>query len=104
MLMDYITMSPSVCLVIEGHGAVAKIRMLCGGTSPQEATPGTIRGDFAIDSYMLADSSDRPVQNLIHASGTVEEAKREIKIWFTDKEIHVFKRVDEDLVYRKGSS
>ncbi len=104
MLMNYITMSPSVVLVIEGHSAVAKIRMLCGGTSPQEATPGTIRGDYAVDSYMLADASERPVQNLIHASGTIEEAKREIKIWFTDNEIHVFKRVDEDLIYRKGSS
>ncbi|HIH14988.1 MAG: nucleoside-diphosphate kinase [archaeon GW2011_AR17] len=102
MLMEYITMSPSVVMVIEGHNAVAKIRMLCGGTSPQEASPGTIRGDYAIDSYMLADASDRPVQNLIHASGTVEEAKREIKIWFNENEIHTFKRVDEDLIYRKG--
>lgn len=104
MLIDYITMSPSVVMVIEGHSAVAKIRILCGGTSPQEAAPGTIRGDFAVDSYILADTSGRPVQNLIHASGTVEEAKREIKIWFADAEIHVFKRVDEDLIYRKGSS
>ena len=103
MLMDYITLSPSVGMVIEGHGAVNKVRVLCGGTNPQECPPGTIRGDYSIDSYMLADASQRPIQNLVHSSGTTEEAQREIKIWFKENEIHAFKRVDEDLVYRKGA-
>lgn len=100
-LLSYITLSPAVALCVEGHNAVAKIRQIVGGTSPHEAMPGTIRGDFAIDSYKLADNSGRPVQNLIHASGTVDEAEREIKIWFSEKELHVWKRVDEDLIYRK---
>lgn len=100
-LLAYITMSPSVALCIEGHNAVAKIRQIVGSTSPHDSPPGTIRGDFSIDSYKLADNSGRPVQNLIHASGTVDEAEREIKIWFKEEELHVWKRVDEPLLYRK---
>ena len=103
MLINYISMSPSVALVIEGHSAVSKVRMLCGGTNPQDCAPGTIRGDYSIDSFLLGDKLERPTQNLIHASGAVDEAEREIKIWFNEEELHVFKRVDEDLIYRKGS-
>jgi nucleoside-diphosphate kinase len=102
LLMDYICMSPVVALVIEGHGAVAKVRKIVGSTSPQDAAPGTIRGDYTIDSYALADNSKRPIQNLIHASGAVHEAERELKIWFKANEIHAWKRVDEDLIYRKN--
>ncbi|MBW3003776.1 nucleoside-diphosphate kinase [Candidatus Woesearchaeota archaeon] len=102
MLMDYVTMSPVIALVIEGHNAVAKIRKIVGATSPFDSEPGTIRGDFAIDHYPLADAGKRPIQNLIHASGTPEEAERELKVWFKDDEIYVWKRVDEDLVYRKN--
>lgn len=102
LLMDYISMSPVIAMVIEGHNAVAKIRKIVGATSPADAEPGTIRGDFAIDHYPLADVSKRPIQNLIHASGAVDEAEREIKIWFNDDEIFAWKRVDEDLVYRKN--
>lgn len=100
LLMDYITMSPIVAMVWEGHNAVAKIRKIVGATNPQDAEPGTIRGDFSIDSYKMADDSGRPVQNLIHASGTVEEGEREVGIWFDQQELHAWKRVDEDLIYR----
>jgi nucleoside-diphosphate kinase len=103
MLIKYISMSPSVALVIEGHGAIGKVRTITGGTSPHDCRPGTIRGDYSIDSYALADKSERPVQNLIHASDSVGAANREIKIWFKEEELHVFKRVDEDLIYRKGN-
>ena len=103
MLMNYITMAPAVAIVIEGHGATAKVRALVGGTSPQEAPPGTIRGDYSIDSYMLGDHLERPVQNLIHASESPQEAEREIAVWFREDELHVFKRVDEDLAYRRGA-
>ena len=99
-LMNYITMSPCMVFCLEGHNAVAKVRAIVGHTSPAEALPGTIRGDFSIDSYPLADGAKRPVQNLIHASGETHEAEREIKIWFTSEELHPYKRVDEDLIYR----
>lgn len=101
-LVDYLAMSPVVAICIEGHNAVAKIRKIVGFTSPQDAEPGTIRGDFAIDSFVLSDNSGRPIQNLVHASGEIDEAEREIKIWFTDKELFDWKTVADDLIYRKA--
>ena len=99
-LMDFISLSPSVALCIEGHGAIEKIRLMCGSTAPINAAPGTIRGDFSFDSYGLSDKSGRPIQNLIHASDSRESAEREIKIWFNDKELYPYERVDEALLYR----
>lgn len=102
-LIDFLTMSPVIALVLEGHNAVAHVRKVVGATSPGDAVPGTIRGDFSFDTYELADNSKRPIQNLIHASGKVDEAEREIKLWFDDEEIHSWSRVDEVLLYRKGN-
>lgn len=99
-LMDYVTMSPMVAIVIEGHNAVATVRKIVGPTSPEHAAPGTIRGDFSHETYVMADTKGRPIQNLIHASGTKEEAEREITVWFTPKELHAYMRVDEGLFYR----
>lgn len=101
-LMDYIAMSPVIALCLEGHNAVSKIRTLVGATNPQDSAPGTIRGDFSIDSFVMADKSNRPIQNLIHASGAVDEAEREIKIWFKDEELFTWERADEGLIYRKA--
>ena len=100
-LMSYLTMSPVVALVLQGHNAVKHVRKVVGSTAPADAAPGTIRGDYAFDTYKLSDESNRPVQNLIHASGEVDEAEREIKVWFTDEEIHSWQRVDEALLYRQ---
>lgn len=101
-LMDFISMSPTAAIVLEGHDVIAKVRTIVGDTAPNKALPGTIRGDFSFDSYGLADASGRPIQNLIHASDSVESAKREISIWFKDNEIHPYQRVDEALLYRKA--
>lgn len=100
-LIAYITMSPTVAIAVEGHKAVNKVRQLTGDTNPQNAPPGTIRGDFSIDSYYMSDKSGRPIQNILHASGTREEGEREIKVWFGDEELHPYKRVEEDLIYRR---
>ena len=102
MLIDFISMSPVMAFVLRGHNAVKHVRKLVGSTSPGDAQPGTIRGDYSFDTYKLADDSARPIQNLIHASGEVEEAKREIELWFNPEEIHEWKRIDEELLYRKG--
>jgi len=99
-LMEYIAMSPVIAICLEGHNAVAKIRKLVGATNPQDAEMGTIRGDFSIDSFKMADMSGRPIQNLIHASGAVDEAEREIKIWFKEDELFEWERVDDALIYR----
>lgn len=102
-LIKYLVMSPVVAFVFEGHNAVKHIRKIVGATSPGDAAPGTIRGDLSFDSYALADNKKRPIQNLIHASGEVHEAEREIKLWFTENEIHDWERVDEALLYREGN-
>lgn len=99
-LMDFISMSPVVALCIEGNNAIAHIRKIVGATSPGDAEPGTIRFEYSFDNYELADASGRPMQNLIHASDSVESGARETKIWFKDEEIHAWKRVDEPFLYR----
>lgn len=101
-LIDFLSMSPIIALVIEGHNAVSHVRKIVGSTSPGDAIPGTIRGDYSFDTYTLSDKSNRTIQNLVHASGTPEEAKREIQIWFKQEEIHAWKRIDEELLYRRG--
>jgi nucleoside-diphosphate kinase len=101
-LMDFIAMSPIIALVLEGHNAVAHVRKIVGATAPADAAPGTIRGDFSFETYQFADVMERPIQNLIHASGAVDEAEREIAVWFSPKEIHTWTRADEALLYRKG--
>lgn len=101
-LMDFIAMSPIIALVLEGHNAVAHVRKIVGATAPADAAPGTIRGDYSFETYGFADAMERPIQNLIHASGAVDEAEREITVWFSPKEIHTWTRADEALLYRKG--
>lgn len=101
-LIDYIKMSPVMAFVLQGHNAVKHVRKMVGSTSPGDALPGTIRGDYAFDTYQLADDSKRPIQNLIHASGEVDEAEREINLWFNKEEIHNWERIDEKLLYRTG--
>ncbi|MBS3064421.1 MAG: nucleoside-diphosphate kinase [DPANN group archaeon] len=72
-----------VAMVLRGNHAVSVVRKLVGATEPKSSGAGTIRGDFSTDSYDLADKEQRSVKNIIHASGTVDEAKHEINIWFS---------------------
>ena len=82
-----ITEGPVMAMVLEGRGSIAVCRKMVGSTKPEEAAPGTIRGDFA---HALGDG-----RNLIHASANAGDAAKEIKLWFKDKEIHSYKRADE---------
>jgi len=97
-LEEFITMGPVVGMVIEGISAVEVVRSIVGGTEPKSAAPGTIRGDYSHHSYAYTDAKKKSIFNLIHASGNKPEAEQEIKLWFSDKEIHSYKRADEDLV------
>lgn len=81
-LRDYIISGPIVAMVLEGDDAVALVRKITGYTDPKEAEKGTVRGDLGEDSILAANREKRPVKNLIHASGTPEEAEKEIKLWF----------------------
>ena len=87
MLISYLQEGPVIAFVLEGYHAIEVTRKLIGETEPRSAFPGTIRGDFFMDSYILADREERPIRNLIHASGNKEEAEYEINLWFTKKEL-----------------
>lgn len=81
-LVEYMTSAPLVKMVIQGIHAVDVVRKIVGPTLPYQAEVGTIRGDFSIDSPLLANKEKRAVMNLIHASETPEEAQHEIEHWF----------------------
>lgn len=83
-LVDFMASGPIVALVVEGNEAVKNVRRLVGHTLPCKAEPGSIRGRFSCDSPSAANTEKRPVTNLIHASGEVDEAEFEIGLWFPE--------------------
>ncbi len=97
-LIAYVASGPVVAFVLEGIQAVGTARKIVGDTLPFRAAPGTIRGDFSIDSPTVANVQRRPVRNLIHASGTLEEAVFEIDLWFRPEELFDYRRADETLI------
>ena len=76
-LVDFITSAPLVALALEGPNAIGVVRAINGATRPEEAAPGTIRGDFALET----------AQNLIHASDGAETAESELALWFGPGEL-----------------
>ncbi|MBN1331764.1 nucleoside-diphosphate kinase [Candidatus Dojkabacteria bacterium] len=86
-LVEYLSMGPVLAMVFEGPEAVSIGRKLVGETNPVKAAPGTIRGDYSWDNADLANEQMRPFYNLVHASGSVDEAKEEIELWFSDTEL-----------------
>jgi nucleoside-diphosphate kinase len=81
---------PVFAFVLEGVDAVAIVRKLVGATYPDQAAPGTIRGDYAHQSKAYANAHKLPVANLVHASANPQEAKREIEVWFTEDDMHEY--------------
>jgi len=73
-LVEFITSGPTLALVLEGEGAIARVRATMGATNPADATPGSIRGDLALSMP----------DNLVHGSDAPESAAREIALWFPD--------------------
>ena len=100
-LKKYMTAGPIVAMVWEGAHAVELVRKITGGTEPRGAQVGTIRGDFVVDSYIMSDTDDRAVRNLIHGSGSVDEADMEIPYWFKKDELIDYKVSREDVIYEK---
>jgi nucleoside-diphosphate kinase len=70
--------------IIQGNNAITRIRSIVGATNPPLAQPGTIRFDFGVDSIDYANSENRGTENLVHASGSEEEALFEINLWFPE--------------------
>ncbi len=98
-LKKYMTSGPVVAMVWQGAHAVDVVRKITGGTEPRTSDIGTIRGDFVLDSYLMADSDNRSVRNLVHASGTKDEALMEIEHWFDNNEITDYRLVQEQILY-----
>jgi len=98
-LKKYMTSGPAIFMVWQGAHAVEVVRKITGGTEPRSTDVGTIRGDFVLDSYQMADTDERAIRNLIHASGSVEEANNEIKHWFSEDELIDYRLVQEQILY-----
>lgn len=88
-LVEFITSGPVVAMVLEGDNAVGVARTLMGATNPQQAAPGTTRGDFGLTIG----------KNVIHGSDALESAEREISLFFNDNEIIDYAKKIEDWVY-----
>ncbi|MCB9358994.1 nucleoside-diphosphate kinase [Candidatus Woesearchaeota archaeon] len=94
-----ITEGPVIAMALSGLHAVSLVRKMVGKTEPKSAEPGTIRGDFAHHSYEYTDAKGKAIKNLIHASGTKEEADAEVALWFKDEELHDYETVHEKHVF-----
>lgn len=81
-LVDFITSSPLVAVALDGPNSIAVVRAMVGATRPHEAAPGTIRGDFALET----------AQNLVHASDGPETADAELALWFAPEELQDYER------------
>lgn len=84
-LVNYITSAPIVALCLEGPDAIAITRKLMGATRPNEAPPGTIRGDFGIEVS----------RNLVHGSANNQDAAREVGLFFNDAELIDYARSND---------
>lgn len=80
---------PVVCMVWEGKEAVATGRKMLGATNPLESAPGTIRGDFCIEVG----------RNICHGSDSVENAEKEIALWFEEGEVLDWESHSKDWIY-----
>ena len=84
--VSYITSSPVVAMVLEGHNCIEMVRGMMGKTNPLEASPGTIRGDYG---QFIG-------RNIIHGSDGEDTASFEINLWFSEEELSTYARIDEE--------
>ena len=100
-LIKDMQVSPIIAMVLQGHNAVMTVKRLTGPTNIDEASPGTIRGDFSHDTFGLANKSGRPNLTIIHATDNPKEAQKEIDFWFSPDEIHSYEKPEDAVHYRK---
>ena len=93
--LQMMSAGPVIAMVFEGVEAVALVRKMVGATEPKSSAPGTIRGDYSHMSYGYADNAEKGIPNLLHASGDVAEAEKEIAHWFTDDELFDYEALHE---------
>jgi nucleoside-diphosphate kinase len=100
-LIKYFKESPVLIMALESYDCIETCRKLSGNTIPVLAAPGTIRGDFSHDTIDLANEQNRPLRNIIHASDTVEDGEKEIKVWFSPEELFSYETASEKIMYLK---
>lgn len=88
-LVDFITSGPVFAMVLEGENVISTARLVVGSTNPQEAAPGTIRGDFGLTVG----------KNIIHGSDSPESAEREIGLFFDEGEVLDYNLINKDWIY-----
>lgn len=98
-LQSFLSSGPVVCMVWQGMHAIGVVRKIVGSTEPLTSDVGTIRGDFTIHSYQIADMDGVAVKNLIHASSSPAEADAEINLWFKEGEVIEYKLFNEAILY-----
>jgi nucleoside-diphosphate kinase len=88
-LIKFITSGPVIAMVVEGIDAINHTRRLVGATNPTDATPGSIRGDYGLEIS----------RNVVHAGDSIENAIQEYKIYFDEKELISYKKINENWLY-----
>lgn len=88
-LVEYITSGPVVVIAVSGKNVISTVRTMVGATNPTQATPGTIRGDFALEIG----------RNLIHASDSPENGENEVKLFFSEGELVDMQRSNDRWIY-----
>lgn len=97
---EFMQSAPVIAIVLQGGHAVEIVRKLVGTTGPKDSPAGTIRGDYAHLSLGRASMAKKGAANIIHASGSVDEAKKEISMWFDDSELFDdYKTVHEHITH-----
>jgi nucleoside-diphosphate kinase len=97
-LKRFMVSGPVIPMVWQGMHAVEVVRKITGGTEPLTAPMGTIRGDFTMDSFEISDEDNRATRNIVHASGSPEEAEKEIALWFKPEELLEYRLVGEAIL------
>jgi nucleoside-diphosphate kinase len=99
--LEMMNAGPVIALVLEGVEAISLVRKMVGTTEPKSALPGTIRGDYAHMSFSNADAKSIGIPNLVHASGSEEEAQAEIAHWFSENELFEYETMHEKFTQGK---
>lgn len=98
-LVDYVSEFMVLPMVLQGRNAVKKVRDVMGESfDPMDCSPGSIRGDMSCYSAAFADEEEIPIPNLIHGAESVEDAEREIELWFPDEEFEAYDRPDFEYI------
>ena len=97
---EYLQEGPVIAIVFEGYHAIEIGRKLIGNTEARKAEIGTIRGDFSVDSYAVAEDKKRSVRNLIHASEDKTQSDNEINLWFKKEELYDYTKKEWEIMHK----